>query len=193
MHDSQMQANPLNELSDLIRRFHNVIKIGSIFEVDLAAKKVRIELEDELITGFIDMPGEVAKNFTRWRPLDIGTKVMLACESGDLRNAAIIQIFYSDSRPSPSDIESLDIIQFIDGAELAYDTDSHEMTIKLPPGGVINATCDGGLNIVGDLKVTGDINASGDVSDSAASMAVDRVKYNVHVHASNGVPPTPQQ
>jgi phage baseplate assembly protein V len=171
----------LAELSELTRRLHNVIMIGHIWEVDLPHFQLRVKLEGYHVTGWLPIPGEVAQNYVRWRPLEFGTNVMIACEGGDLRNASIVQIFYGGGRQqAPSDSSTLDIIEFIDGAVLSYDTLTHEMAMTVPPEGLLNITAD-------NAKV----NISANDGEIVASSNNGKVEVNandgrVDVNANNG-------
>lgn len=298
------------DVSDLLRRIENLLKVGVIHEVDLDAKKLRVKMGD-IITGWLNMPGEVTANYIRWRPLKTGTQVLVASESADPANAIIVQILYTADNQPVSTEETLDIIQFNDGTAISYNTATSALTAALASnghitatapqgiidvhsdqgtinvtaqdgeinvhadngtitataddgsitarsnrglvdisanfgelkafsnnghvhvsadqgvidvtanqgtinldtqGGKINATCLQGFDITGDVSITGslsctgnanvdgdidaggDISADGNVSDTVRSMVADRVIYNSHGHANNGIaPPVPQQ
>ncbi|MEO0660426.1 MAG: phage baseplate assembly protein [Planctomycetota bacterium] len=61
--------------------------------------------------------------------------------------------------------------------------------VLLRADGVIEL--DGSVRVTGDLAVEGNVSAAGDVTDSAASMAADRLIFNAHIHPTPDGPSGP--
>ena len=118
------------ESAQLFRRFENLIRIGTIADVDHKNKRLRVK-SGELLTDWLPWPAEIGRNFKRWRPLRDNTQVVLACPSGDPAQALIISMLYSSQFDSPSTNQAIDWIQFDDGTELYYDSDEHRMQINV--------------------------------------------------------------
>ncbi len=175
-------------LSDLFRRVQNLVRVGVIAEVDLPNKVLRVQTGN-LLTGWLPIPGEVTQNYIRWRPLKPGTQVILLCESGDPANAVISQILYTHDNPPPSTSETLDIMQFVDGTVLSYDTQSSTLTADIAPGGTINASADEG--VINIQSNQGAINATAhegtiDVHADNGEVTVSAVNGTVDISANNG-------
>ena len=113
--------------ADLNRRIESLIRLGTIDQVDHAARKIRVR-SGGLLTGWLPWPADVGRNYRRWRPLRTGTQVLLACPSGDPAQAVVVQILYTDALDAPSTDPNVDLIEFDDGTVIQYDSSSHHMT-----------------------------------------------------------------
>lgn len=129
------------DTAQLFRRFENLIRIGTIADVDYHGKRLRVQ-SGELLTDWLPCPAEIGRNFKHWRPLRKDTQVVLACPSGDPAQALIISILYSSQLDAPSTDQSIDLIQFDDGTELYYDSGSHHMQINVVGSMTINCSSD---------------------------------------------------
>lgn len=125
-----------NALQDLSRRLDNLIGLGTIAQVDHSSQRVRVDLSGRL-TGWLRWPAEIGANFIRWRPLRVGTQVMVACPSGDPANAVIVQILYTAALAPPSDNPALDVIAFDDGTIISHDSAAHRTSIVNPAGTLV--------------------------------------------------------
>jgi phage baseplate assembly protein V len=115
-------------LTDLSRRMSNLIGLGTIAEVDHLSARVRVDLNGRK-TAWLPVPAEIGANFIRWRPLRIGTQVLVACPAGDPANAIIVQFLYSAALPPPANRGDVDVIVFDDGTTIRHDSATHELTI----------------------------------------------------------------
>ena len=127
--------------AQLFRRFENLIRIGTIADVDYQGKRLRVK-SGELLTDWLPWPAEIGRNFKRWRPLRDNTQVVLACPSGDPAQALIISMLYSRQLDAPSTDQAIDLIQFDDGTELYYDSNAHHMQINVAGSMTINCSDD---------------------------------------------------
>ncbi len=107
------------KISDIERRFENIISYAKISHIDYENQKLRLEI-DQITTDFIPFPAHIGNNFTASEPLKIGIQVLIACPSGNFNNAVIIQILNDKILPSPSKSPDLDIKKFNDGTEISY-------------------------------------------------------------------------
>lgn len=121
--------NQAYRIRELERRLNNLLMVGTILEVDHAARKLRVEV-GEIRTAWLSWPVEIGHNFRRWRPLRKGQQVVLASPSGDPAQAVITGMLYSSALPAPSDNPDLDLVEFDDGARFQYDSASHEYTAE---------------------------------------------------------------
>nr|VFK12775.1 MAG: phage baseplate assembly protein V [Candidatus Kentron sp. LFY] len=117
------------DITEHDRQISNLIRIGIIEIVDHFNKRLRVR-SGGVLTGWLPWPAEVGRNFIHWRPLRIGTQVILGSQSGDLEQATIIGMLYTQIFDSPSTDPALDLIEWNDGARISYNIDSGEMVIK---------------------------------------------------------------
>lgn len=130
--------------SQLTRLLHNLIRTGTIAEIDNSKQRLRIQSGD-LLTGWIDWPAEIGGNYRRWRPLRIGQQVTIACPSGDPNNAVIIAMSYDDNNQPPNTAADADVILFDDGSRIEH----RDGVINIHSSGSLNISADGGITING--------------------------------------------
>jgi phage baseplate assembly protein V len=136
--------------SDLTRRIENVVGLGTISQVDHASFRVRVDINGRE-TGWLPVPGQIGANFRQWRPLREGTQVLLACPSGDVANAIIVQILYSNSLPPPSTDGKTDLVQWDDGTLVTYDANTK--TMVLFSAGDLTIQCEGTLRLLAGADI----------------------------------------
>ena len=116
------------ELKELERQLHNLLRLGTIAVVDHSKRLVKVQSGD-LLTGWLDWPAEMGRNYRRWRPLRLGTQVLIASPSGDPAQAQIIGTLYTDAFPSPSTDPELDLVEFDDGSKVEYHIGKQQMQV----------------------------------------------------------------
>lgn len=137
--------------ADLSRRLENLLVMGKISAVAPDNKSVKLTLAGRE-TGWVRVPADIGANYRRWRPLRLGTQVLAGCPSGDPAQAVIIQILYTGALPPPADAATLDLIEFNDGARVAYDSAAHKMSVSTP--GDIEAEVGGNARLTAAQSVT---------------------------------------
>lgn len=120
----------MTNAAELNRRLENLIRLGTIAQVDHAARTLRVQ-SGGLLTNWLPWPADIGRNYRRWRPLRIGTQVVLACPSGDPAQAVIVQVLYTDALNAPSSTPSMDLIEFEDGTVIEYDSNTHQLRASL--------------------------------------------------------------
>jgi phage baseplate assembly protein V len=157
------------EITDSERRHADVVKFGRVAQADYAKAAVRVTIGDEddpdghLVTGWLPMAGGRAKGDSDWHPLEVGERVMVLSESGELQNGMVLPAaLYSDEDPAPGNKAGLWRKRFQNGAEISYDRDSGSMmldatgagTVTLKAGGCLLVLADGVITIKADEIVT---------------------------------------
>jgi phage baseplate assembly protein V len=119
------------EVTDGERRHADAIKFGTVNEADYARARVRVLIGDEndpdghLITGWLPMPGLRAAGDFEWHPLEVGERVAVLSESGELQNGVVLPAgIYCDDNPANGDKAGLWRKSFKDGGVVEYDRDS---------------------------------------------------------------------
>jgi phage baseplate assembly protein V len=143
-----------------------LIRFGRVAEVD--GGRVVIETGD-VRTDQIRWVERRAGETRTYSPHSVGEQVLLLCPDGDIEGAVAIGGIACDDFPLPGDGKR-ELVQFSDGAVLAYDPESHTLDAALPEGatalivasgGVTLRVQDGGLTIEGDVEINGDLRLTG--------------------------------
>lgn len=180
-------------LPDLERRLANMIRIGKVLQIDTKNNRVRVQtgkLQTDWIMFRVDRSSGRVK---RWSMLAVGEPVVLACPSGDLRQAIILGSLPTAEIPPASDDENIDVFgQYEDGTRGTYDMKEGRLTwdlvgskvvadkqsISLMVGSVGLKITSAGVNIIGG-KLTHD--------------GVNVGKNHSHMEQGDGKPVGPPQ
>ncbi|MBH9536924.1 phage baseplate assembly protein V [Novosphingopyxis sp. YJ-S2-01] len=132
-------------------------------ELPLAADS-DVEYSPELVTA--------RSGATRsWSPPSLGEQVVLLCPGGDIAAAVALGSIPQDAFP-PAGNSLRELIEYPDGAVIAYDSEAHKLDVTLPEGGSVaivaggGVTLDarqGGVTVLGDVTIDGAVTASGDI------------------------------
>ncbi|KZX00999.1 hypothetical protein JL49_08050 [Pseudoalteromonas luteoviolacea] len=177
------------EVAELMRRFANMLMLGTIEEVDHDTQKVRVKV-GELVTGWLPWPAELGRNFIRWRPLKPGIQCLIACPAGEPTQAVIIQLLYTTEFHSPSISEHMDVLTFNDGTHIQYDSENSVFDVNCAKDVTINIAGNVTAHVVGDVVATVDgstsITSAGDFNIEAGG------NFNVKASQTNIESPVTQ-
>lgn len=135
----------MDNLVELTRLLHNLIRVGTIADVDHDAARVRIA-DDDLQTAWIHWV-ELRSGRTRtWNPPTAGEQCLLFCPGGDPANGIALVGIYSDEAPAPSDSPDLALTRYPDGAVIEYDHKAHQLFAQIP--GDAKLHCEGFVDVV---------------------------------------------
>lgn len=181
----------------------DIAGFGRVVEVDLATGMVRVEAGD-VQTGWVRWSTGRAGATRIWSPPSIGEQVALFRPSGDIEGAFAMGGFHQNDFPAAGN-SARELVQFGDGAVIAYDPESHTLEAHLPSGatvsiiaagGVTIDASDGGLQIKGDVSIEGELHATGDIgSDADVTAGSVSLKHHRHtgVQAGGGTSGEPLQ
>ncbi len=175
-------------IHDLYRRIENLIRLGTISEIDESHQKVRVKTGG-LVTDWLPVPATVTHNATYWQPVRLGTQVVLGGISGDPSQSVIIGLLHSDTVPAISDNPALDIVQFNDGTRIEYNSQSAELRIECT--GDITVNADGDAKVIAQGKAELSAQQSATVSGSSVILNDDKgggVVCQNHLCAFTGAP-----
>lgn len=175
--------------ADLPRLLSNLIRTGTIAEVDPAQQRVRVST-GELTTDWAPWFARRAGSTLTWSAPSVGEQVLVLCPEGDPANAVVLCGLYSDQVAPPSSDPAVDVVQYADGAQVAYNAQSHVLSAVLPAGATVQITADGGTTINGPLTVNGATKIVGDTEITGkATASVDVVGAGISLknHKHSGV------
>lgn len=183
------------QLADLARRVANMIRTGRVAEVDHAGPRVRVQ-SGELLTEWLPWQTRRAGNTRTWDPPTVGEQVMILSPSGEPAAGIVIPALYCLEHPAPDASPNTHVIQFPDGAIIAYDHASHAFDLT----GVATVRVAADMSITLDspyTHITGQLEVddlityhSGMVGEGGGGNAVTITGDFVHeqgVLSSNGV------
>jgi len=157
-----------------------LIRLGTVASVDLAAARCTVKFDDEAESPPLRWI-EGAMGATRtWSPPSVGEQVLLLCPAGEIAAAVALRGIACTVHAAPGST-ARELIRFTDGAEIAYDPESHELEAVLPSGATLLLVADGGISITGDITLTGKLTASDDVIAAGKSL-----KSHVHFGVQSG-------
>lgn len=146
-----------------------LIRLGAIVSVDLAAARCIVRIDDEAETPPLRWI-ESAMGATRtWSPPSAGEQVVVLCPAGEIAAGIVLRGLPSTAKPAPGN-SLRELIEFSDGAAIAYDPVAHKLDAILPAGGTVALVADGGIAITGDIALTGKLTASDDVLAGGISL-----------------------
>lgn len=153
---------------DTQRLIGDIAREGTIASVDLANGTCRVKIADELTTGDIPWLCSRTGNTRVWSPPSIGEQVLVLAPEADTERAIVIGSLSAEAYPHPADDGST-VIEFEDGARLAYDPAGHNLVARLPAGSFVEIEADD-IYLRGNLHVTGYVEADGDVIGAGKSL-----------------------
>jgi len=157
-------------LADLTKRLSNIIRIGTIFEINYQTAKARVKI-GELETDFLPWANSNSGSNNIWNPPEIDEQVVILSPSGDLSQAIILPSLYKNNA-SNSD-QNIKSITYQDGSKISFNVSSGTLDLDLK-GDVI-------IKVVGNANIEGDnINIT-----SSSNITLDG---NVDLGGSGGQP-----
>lgn len=115
-------------LEDLARLLHNLIRVGTVIDVDHNVPAVRVS-DGELETNWLKWLEPRAGQTTDWDPPTVGEQVVLLSPGGELSGAIVLRGLNSDLIPHPSKDPNKKVREYPDGARVEYDHASSGMLI----------------------------------------------------------------
>lgn len=156
-------------IADLIRRLENMIRFGTVAEVDPAKPRCRVKTGG-ITTAWLPCFTLRAGEDRTWDPPSVGEQCIVFSPSGDPATGAVLVGLNSDAFPAPDNNPKRHRRTYRDGAVIEYDTESHTLRATLPNGGQVDIVAPGGVTILGDVTVTGLVTVSEDVVAAGISL-----------------------
>ncbi|MCX4025168.1 phage baseplate assembly protein V [Spartinivicinus marinus] len=171
----------LFRVNELYRLLVNLIRPGTIHQVDHQRTRVRVQI-DQLTTGWLPWLTTRAGHDQSWWAPEVGEQVIVLSPSGELANGFVLPAVCQNKHPTPSHDPDESVWQFKNHARFSYHRGNDELIIELTGAGNTKLISPEGIHFVGDLLVEGNITATQDITDHTRSMQADRDIYNGHGH-----------
>ncbi|MDN3238080.1 phage baseplate assembly protein V [Pseudomonas sp. WAC2] len=156
----------MNEYAALSRLIENLIRLGTVAEVDHGSlennRPPRLRVQSgELLTGWLPWFALRAGADRTWDPPTVGEQVVLFSPSGLTEQGIALTGLCSLQYPANADRAGLHRRTYADGAVIEYDSVAHRLRAILPEAGITDLTSPGGINIIGPINHQGDYTQTG--------------------------------
>ncbi len=177
------------QLTEIMRLLTNLIRVGTITEVDQVQWRCRVRTGD-LTTNWINWLTLRAGPTCSWWCPALGEQVLLLSIGGNLDNAFALPAIYSDTFPPPSTAANSTVIRYADGGQLVYDSEQQLLKIS----GVKNLLIEGNdslqikthhLVMVADqVELSGNLDIKGSVTQHSGSLQSNGIQLDNHKHSA---------
>lgn len=173
----------MDPTAHLQRLLGNLIRLGTIAEVDHVAARCRVSSGDLLTAPLPWLSARAGSTAVDWDAPALGEQVLVLSPGGDLCAGIVLRGLYSDAVPAPSDQPGLHTVHFDDGAVIEYDRQAHALRALLPEGATATLTAPGGFAITGDVAIDGNVSVTGRV-DVTDDVVADGISLTGHLHGN---------
>lgn len=164
---------------DLLRRLDNLLRLGTIAEVDTSTARVRVQ-SGEILTDWLPWVVFRAGTTRSWSAPTVGEQCIILAVGGEMTSAVVLLSIYASN--APSNHGDLHLVKFPDGAEISYNHASGHLCAKNCQTAEIHAkqsiiantpslTCTGNVQIHGTLTVQKQISGNGGLAVQGGSGA----------------------
>ena len=133
------------EIVDLLRLLENVVRTGTVTEIDEGKWRVRVQ-SGELETTWMRWNAQRAGAFKVWVPPSIGEQVWFLCLGGNTDVAFIGGSLYSAENPAPGTSRNEMVVTAPDGAMFRYNAEAGALQVT----GIKTATIEASVKITLD-------------------------------------------
>lgn len=158
-----MSLDPKTDLSvtELARRVANLVRIGTVSEVDTDAARARIAI-GEALTGWLPwMTARAGEDRTWWAP-SASEQVMVFAPSGDLAQAVVLPALYGPAGQPPASGAGTHRTEYADGSFVEHNPEQGVVKVHVEGDAVLDVTGDMSVQVGGDL--TADVEGAAEVT-----------------------------
>ena len=189
----------MSRQEDIPAALSDLIRLGSIASVDLAAARCTVRYGDpDDEDGGAETPpirwlAARAGKTRSWSPPSVGEQAVVLAPDGQFAGAIALLGIWSDAFPPPGSTLA-ELIEYADGARIGYDPVAHALTAILPAGATALVEAPGGMTLRGDVRIEGNIDLQGAMTATddvtAAGISLKTHKHaNVQAGAAQSGPP----
>ena len=146
--------------TDMNRRMANVIRLGTVEELDETGALVRIR-SDEFLTDWLPWITTRAGPDRTWWALEVGEQVAVLCPSGEINQGIVLGSIYQDQFPPNGKRKDVHRTTYKDGTVVEYDRALHVLRIKSP--NLIKLVVESQISVEGDVYIDGNLQVTGSI------------------------------
>ncbi|WP_377153672.1 phage baseplate assembly protein V [Roseateles sp. UC29_93] len=170
------------DISDVIRRLENLLRAGTIEQVDHEAALVRVRTGG-LLSSWVRAFARRAGVVREWSPPSVGEQCLLFSPGGDLANGFALVGLYSDDHPANDNRANTEATLYPDGTLLEYDHSAHRHLVKCV--GDIVAIAEGNITSTASGDLT--LKAEGGVAASAGGSMTIKAAQSIVIEAGASI------
>ncbi|GJN53054.1 phage baseplate assembly protein V [Pseudomonas sp. 32.2.56] len=174
----------MNSLAELARLIENLIRFGTVAEVQVEPPRVRVK-SGNITTAWRPWLNLRAGADREWDPPTVGEQVVLFSPSGNLAQGVALAGLFSDQIPANGDREGLHRRTYRDGAVIEYDSIAKHLRATLP--GTAEVIAEGDIDVTSNANISavalGDINlnSGGNIQITAAgNVAITGARVDIN-------------
>ena len=125
------------QFADLLRQLANIVRTGTIADVDHAATPplVRVQLSESTTSDWRPYIELRAGKTGTWNPPTVGEAVVFFSPSGLTEGGFALPGLPTEGHPPPSSDPNKTVTKYPDGAVVEYDHAAHKLKVTLPADG----------------------------------------------------------
>lgn len=199
----------MNEVAELFRLISNLIRIGTVFAVDLQTRPAKVRVASgDLESNWLPWLELRAGRTRTWNPLTVGEQVLVFSPDGDPAGGVVLAGLNSDAIPAPSDSEAEHVIVYPDGARITYDHQAGKLTAVGITSAFVEAsgtatvkcpeiTLDGNVTVTGLLTYQAGMagkngkgnmtTIEGDITHVQGDLSSNGIVLHTHRHQTQGL------
>lgn len=140
------------DVSELNRQVANLVRIGSVAELDEANARVKLSVSG-LTTDWLPWSAARAGKTRTWSPPQIGEQVIMVSPFGDMGQAVVVGSLFSDAATAPAASKDQETTVYPDGARIDHNSATHATTLTLNEGGTLNVAVGGSSFVMNTDKI----------------------------------------
>lgn len=119
----------MNAIADLRRRLDNMIRLGTIAQVDHAKALCRVQ-SGAITTGWLPFFTRRAGTTNEWDPVSQGEQCTVFSPSGELAQGVVLVGLYSSANPPTSNNPAVHRTEWANGDFIEHNADTGALTIQ---------------------------------------------------------------
>lgn len=174
--------NGMNQIAELARLLENIVRLGTIAQVQMQPPRVKVQSGD-ITTTWLPWLALRAGADREWDPPTLGEQVLLLSPSGQLVQGVALTGLFSELIPANGDREGLHRRTYRDGAVIEYDSIAKHLRATLP--GTAELTAVGNVEITTQASLTA--TAGGEITATAGGDITLNSAANITIAAAGNV------
>lgn len=128
------------DVSELNRQVANLVRIGSVAELDEANARVKLSVSG-LTTDWLPWSAARAGKTRTWSPPQIGEQVIMVSPFGDMGQAVVVGSLFSDAAMAPAASKDRETTIYPDGSTVDYNSATNTLTVTVSATGNVVVNC----------------------------------------------------